>query len=216
MPRRNRSIACLGLLAMLAPTTSMAQSLLPGGWSGPYWGLTGGGAWADVKGANSSSDLAWSAHAGYGVQLSALYVGGEIDGTWGGANSTSHLSPLFSSSLEVDWSATARARVGVVIAGALIYATGGVAWSAQTLGIHSLGAELSSHTSTVPGAVFGAGVEVKVLPFVSARLEALHYDFSSQSDRFRDTLPASLSAGALRSIDLDETVVRAGLSLRFN
>ncbi len=214
MPWFKALLAAIGLAAAQAPAVSHAQSLIPGSsWSGPYWGLTGGGAWSDVKTATNSSDLVLSGHAGYGLQLSALYIGAEVDGGWGGSKSTSNLSPLFQSTLEVDWSASARARVGLVAGGALLYATGGMAWSGQTLGVHSLGSELSTSSKIVPGAVYGAGVEIKILPFVSARVEALRYDFSSQSSRFVDIIPTGLSS---KSIDLDETVVRAGLSLRFN
>lgn len=213
----NAKLAAIGLAVLVAPTGASAQNLIPGsGWSGPYWGLTGGGAWADVRGANSSSDLVWSAHAGYGLQLSSLYLGAEVDGSWGGARSSSYLSPLYSSTLEVDWSATARGRVGVVVGGALLYATGGAVWSGQTFGVHALGSELSASSKIVPGVVFGAGVEIKLLPFVSARVEALHYDYSAQGARFQDALPASLSATARSNLNLDETVVRVGLSLRFN
>ncbi len=213
----NTRLAAFGLVVLFAPIGASAQSLIPGsGWSGPYWGLTGGGAWADVRGATSSSDLVWSGHAVYGLQLSAFYIGAEVDGSWGGARSSSYLSPLYASTLEVDWSATARGRVGLVVGGALLYATGGAVWSGQTLGVHELGRELSSSSRTVPGVVYGAGVEIKLLPFVSARVEALHYDYSAQGDRFQDALPASLSAAARSGLNLDETVVRAGLSLRFN
>lgn len=217
MGRLCTSIVALGFAAQFAATGANAQSLIPGsGWSGPYWGLTGGGAWADVQGAKGSSDLVWSAHAGYGLQLSALYIGAEVDGSWGGARSSSYLSPLYSSTLEVDWSATARGRVGLVVGGALLYATGGAVWSGQTFGVHTLGSELSSSSRIVPGVVFGAGIEIKLLPFVSARIEALHYDFSAQGSRFQDAIPAGLSAGAAGGLNLDETVVRAGFSLRFN
>ena len=217
MARRKILMAVFGLATLVVPTSAGAQNLVPGfGWSGPYWGLSGGGAWADVRNAKTSADLVWSGHAGYGLQLSSVYVGAEVDGAWGGTKSTSYLSALYSSSLEVDWSATARARVGVVAGGALLYVTGGAAWSGQTLGVHSLGHELSTSSKSIPGVVYGAGVELKILPFVSARLEALRYDYSSQSARFGDAIPAGISSGAWKNINLDETVVRAGLSLRFN
>jgi outer membrane immunogenic protein len=205
------------LAALLLAGPANAQSLLTGSsWSGPYWGLTGGGAWADVKNASKSSDLNFSGHMGYGLQISSLYFGGEVDAAWGGSSATTNISALYSSSLSVDWSASARARAGFTVAGALLYVTAGTAWSGQTFGVHSLGRELSTSTKTGPGLVYGAGIEMKVLPNLSARIEALHYDFSSQDARFRDALPSSIAGTARKGIDLDETVVRAGLTLRFN
>lgn len=217
MSRLRTAIVALGLATFLTSSGARAQSLIPGGsWSGPYWGLTGGGVWSDLKDARNRADLAWSAHAGYGLQIASLYLGGEIDGTWGGTRSGYFLSPLYSSTLELDWSATARARVGLVIGGALLYATGGVVWSGQTLGIHTLGGPPTASSRSVPGAVIGGGIELKILPFLSARLEALHYDYSSQSAKFLDNAPGGIPAAAWRRIDFDETVVRAGLSLRLN
>jgi hypothetical protein len=175
-----------------------------------------GGAWADLKGDDRTSRLAWGGHLGYGLQLSAFYLGIEGDGTWGGASGTSELTPLYSADLTVDWAASARARAGLVAGGLLFYVTGGVAWSGQTLGLHRLGSELSSDTSIVRGHVLGAGIEAKLLPFVSLRLEAQHYDFADQSSRFLPSLPAGLATGSLKGLDLDQTVVRAGVTLRMN
>ncbi|MEQ1611255.1 MAG: outer membrane beta-barrel protein [Hyphomicrobiaceae bacterium] len=208
--------ATLGALAVAVGEPAYAQSFVPGGWSGPYWGLSGGGAWAETKHATKFSDLAISGHIGYGVRFSALYLGAEVDATWGGVGTNSYLSPLYSSTLEVDWSTTVRGRAGFAMNGILVYATGGVAWSGQTLGVHSLGGGEAVSTKTVPGLVYGAGIEMKVLPFVSARVEALHYDFTAQGKSFSSALPGSIGAAARSGLDLDETVVRAGLSIRFN
>lgn len=211
-----RLVMVAGLLGLLTAGPAAAQSLLPGGWSGPYWGLAAGGAWSDARDATRFSDLALSGHIGYGVQFSSFYVGAEADATWGGMSHTSVLSPLYAASVDVDWSATARGRAGIAIAGLLVYATAGAAWSGQSVGVHSLGQDLSSSSKVVSGLVYGAGVEMKVLPFVSARIEALHYDYAAQGNSFSDALPASVAATARKGLDLDETVVRAGVSLRFN
>lgn len=208
-------MALIAAVVMGAAPAS-AQSFVPGGWSGPYWGLTGGGVWSDAKHAKKASDLALSGHIGYGVQIANLYLGAEVDGTWGGSSTTSYFSPLYSSTLDVDWSATARGRAGFAINGILLYATAGVAWSGQTIGVHSLSGGETVSTKTIAGLVYGAGIEMKVLPFVSARVEALHYDFSAQGKSFADALPASISAATRNGLNVDETVVRAGVSIRFN
>ena len=57
---------------------------------------------------------------------------------------------------------------------------------------------------------------MKVLPNISARVEALRYDYSAQSGNFAGAFPGAISAAARNGINADETVVRAGVSLRFN
>lgn len=211
----SKRLACLVLPLVAIAAPASAQSLIPGaGWSGPYFGLTGGGALADLKSASKSSDLVWSGHAGYGLSFAGLYVGAEVDGTWGGARSSYDISPLYSSTVEVDWSATARARLGVTAGPALLYVTGGAAWSGRTLGIHTLGAQVTTGSERAMGTVIGAGIEMKVLPNVSARLEGLRYDFSSPSLTSFAQVPAALGGSAMKGGD--ETVIRAGITLRFN
>ncbi len=190
-----------------------AQSLLPGfGWSGGYVGIAGGGAFADVKSAKKAGDLVWTAYVGQGLRIANFYVGGEVDATWGGAKSSYYISPLYSSTAEADWSATARARAGLVAGGALIYLTGGVAWSAQSVGVYTLGREVAGSTKVLTGAVFGAGVELKLLPFATARVEALRYDFAQQGKSFAEVLQGT----SWKTLDLDQTVIRAGINLRLN
>lgn len=207
----------LSLAAGLAGRPADAQTPgAGGGWSGPYWGVTAGGEFADARHAKRASDLAWSGHVGYGLQISALYVGAEADVAWGGATTGFYLSPLYNSTLTLDWTATARARVGIAVGGALLYATGGLAWSEQTVGTYQLGSPLASTSRQIPGAVLGVGLEMKLLPYVSARIEALRYDFSDQAREFRGLMPATLPATNWNALNVDETVVRAGLSIRFN
>ena len=213
-----RRRAKAGVVALLVATASNAAGVAAqglGSWSGPYIGTTGGGAFADVKGATRAGDLAWSAHAGYGVAISALYLGVEADATWGGARTASYVSPLILATAEIDWSATARARIGLAMPGILIYATGGFAWSERTVAVNALGAGLSTATHTTPGAVIGAGIEMRVLPQIALRLEALRYDFSAESRSLAGVGALVPPATSLKGLDLDQTVVRAGVSLRF-
>ena len=203
--------------AGIAVSPVHAQSLLPGGnWSGPYWGLDAGAAWTNAKTVRKASDVIWGAHAGYGLNFSGIYLGLEGDGTWGGAEATSELSPSLSARLAVDWTASARARVGLMFGPALAYVTGGAAWSGQTVTIHNLGSSIAREDKILLGTVIGAGVEVTALPNIGIRLEALRYDFSGDaSDAFK-SLPAGLTSNALKGLSGDEAVVRAGVSLRFN
>ena len=141
-------------LTVLFVTPAISQSLVTGGdWSGPYWGVSGGGAFADVKHATKSTDLSWSGHVGYGLSLTSFFVGVEFDGAWGGASATSYISPLYSSTLKVNWTTTARARVGFATNGLLLYVTGCAAWSHQSLSAYSLGSEVAFGDKVIPGSV---------------------------------------------------------------
>ena len=141
-------------LTVLFGTPAISQSLVTGGdWSGPYWGVSGGGAFADVKHATKSTDLSWSGHVGYGLSLNSFFVGAEFDGAWGGASATSYISPLYSSTLKVNWTTTARARVGFATNGLLLYVTGCAAWSHQSLSAYSLGSEVAFGDKVIPGSV---------------------------------------------------------------
>ena len=141
-------------------------------------------------------------------------MGAEVDGTWGGAHNSYYLTPLYSSATQVDWTATARARIGVTWENALVYVTGGAAWSGRTITHYGLGTQLSTGSETALGTVLGAGVELKVLPNIALRVEGLRYDFSQPSLSFSQ-VPSSIVNSALKGAG-DETVIRAGVSIRFN
>jgi len=59
-------------------------------------------------------------------------------------------------------------------------------------------------------------LEIENLTLLYGRIEALHYDFASQSDRFVGIAPSSIPSAAWKGLDSGDTVVRAGISLRFN
>ena len=104
------------------------------------------------------------------------------------------------------WDATVRARVGYATGNALIFGTGGVAVADRTLSFNS-----SSLATTFNGArlgtVFGGGVEYKLAPQISARLEALRYTFTDQQ--------VSWNSNA-QSVKESSNVMRAGVSLYLN
>ena len=215
-----RQLMCIGLAALgccLSTGVSRAQYILPSvSWSGPYLGLQAGGAWATVQSAPSSGQLSWGGHAGYGLHMNPFYIGIEADATYGGSQSSTTYSALYSSKLGIDWTASTRARVGVVVGGALVYLTGGLGWSMQTLATHNLGQPVALEQRQIRGHVLGAGVEMKLLPFASVRLEALRFDFDDQSERFLPPPSSGLAEKLWKGLDTGETIVRAGVSLRLN
>lgn len=202
---------------LLSAQPVIAQSLVPNGeWGGSYWGATAGGVWGNLKGANSSAELVWTGFAGYGAQSGAFYLGGELDTTLGGANSLTQLTPALSVSAEVDWSLTGRARLGYALSdGLLLYGTAGIAWSWQRFETAPL-VGVATNAEIVRGVVWGGGLEVRLLPIASGRLEALHYDYSGSDTSFSKALRSSLTNAAANGISADETVVRVGLVVRWN
>lgn len=210
-----RLAALSSAVVLFAATPGQAQSIVPGmGWNGPYIGVNAGGVRSDLEAADSSDDVVWSGHAGYGLKFSRYYFGIEADVTFGGSETTSDITPIYSSTLSAEWSSSVRARVGYAIGTIMPYMTGGFAWSRQSVVVHSLGAELSSSTSTVTGTVFGAGIEAIVLPKLSLRVEALRYDYSKQDPSVLDAIPPA-GLGKFRDLGREDVVIRAGASLRF-
>lgn len=217
-------------------------------WSGFYVGLHVGGAWANQDGSTVSPvalnqaptavDLDTSGwlggvHLGYNWQFAPSWVLGieaDISATDLGESATA--ANLFLNGLPVgsggisynrdlDWLATFRGRVGVLLTPTwLLYATGGVAWAgldysgtnAFAGGCPNCGILSSDDTET--GYVLGAGIEGVFAGRWLARLEYLYYHFDgfSQGVNFvGTTTPATTYSFG----DLNVHAVRAGLSYKF-
>jgi hypothetical protein len=58
--------------------------------------------------------------------------------------------------------------------------------------------------------VYGVGAEAYVLPNLSARLEALHFDHTSNQ------FSIAAAGGGVEEFDPSETVVRGGLTFHLN
>lgn len=223
---RRARVAMLAALLTVAAAAALgaarAQSLVPGGsWSGPYWGITAGVASADtgsvlgLGGSRGPAEAVLGGHLGYGIGIAGIYLGVEADATPGGTRRTYDIDPLWSQRLEVDWTASLRARAGITLAGALVYGTAGVAWSGETIGTYRLATRLAAETHRSTGLAIGAGVEMKLLPYVSGRIEVMSTDFSDRAAALARSRPAAASIDALPR-DIGDTVVRAGLTLRLN
>jgi outer membrane immunogenic protein len=183
-------------------------------WTGAYIGAHAGGLWSDIDttsfGSVSSSDLAAGGHAGFNVGLGGLVAG--VEGDIGYAGSDLGFSTLNggSANLSTDWNGSLRARLGMPVGPALLYATAGYAWNATTLTQNSPTGATTDVSHTFGGVVYGVGAEAYVLPNMSLRLEALHYDYSA------DSLSLDGAAAAAQEIDPSETVVRAGVTFHLN
>lgn len=88
----------------------------------------------------------------------------------------------------------------------MLYATGGLAFTRHDFSLTQPGFS-AGKDDVLFGYAIGGGLETKLAPAVSARIEALHYGFG---DKTVDT------ARGLAAYDVDQTVIRAGLSFHFD
>lgn len=183
----------------------------PGIWQGLYVGgnvgYVSGGLTPD--GTIGTLDLTGGTvggHVGYNWQFGAVVLGIEGDGAWNNADGTRSFAGPVLVAAQNDWLMSARLRAGYSFGQALIYATGGIAWGNFDLSIaDTLGASRASET--LFGYVVGGGLEMKLAPNWSARVEGLYYGFGESDFR--------IGGGAV-PVDAHTTTIRAGLTYHFN
>lgn len=178
-------------------------------WTGFYVGVNAGVGFnngdddivfgTDTIFADSDDDASFvgGAQVGYNYQMGSFVVGVEGDLQWADFGSTTYdftgigTGGLYTTDSS-DWFGTVRGRVGVAFDRALIYATGGWAF-----------------TDNRNGWVVGGGLEYAFTNNLSAKLEGLYVNLDS--DDF--TVPGVV--GTFSTGDTDFGVVRAGLNYRF-
>jgi opacity protein-like surface antigen len=137
-----------------------------------YAGLLAGWGRADLEGSlleGHDSGFVWGGFIGYMVRPNQTFAFGvEVDYV------RTHFSEMaktqqFLESLQSDWNASGRLRIGIFpvqTIAAMVYVTGGAAWSDRADGV---------------GGVYGAGVEMDMTKNVALRLEVLQYRFSGEA-----------------------------------
>ncbi len=198
-------------------------------WTGFYGGIVGGGGWGrarqwDAGGFNSGGyNLGGGiigGTLGYNWQVNNFVLGLEGDGSgaWirgstpGTIVGCGGLTARCSSDLEA--LGTVRGRVGVMFDRFLPYITGGAAIGSLhgSEGDVPLGGAFGSGSSTVVGWTVGAGVEAKITPEWSAKIEYLHVDLGDHAI-FNDTIAG---APVPQNIRYTSEIVRAGLNYHFD
>jgi outer membrane immunogenic protein len=169
--------------------------------------------------------------AGYNRQTGAWVYGIETDldafHLTGSLAAAAHFPAAVSSfavgtSLDTDWLFTARARLGVLVAPAvLLYATGGVAVTelklantfADNFAPQTLGA--SSNNVTKAGWTVGGGAEWMFVPQWSIKAEYLYVDFGSVSTTLATNIAFGVFANSMStSADLKAQIARVGLNYK--
>jgi outer membrane immunogenic protein len=223
-PRPSRAYRSLALAALVA-TPASASDLEPFTvpiWTGAYAGLHGGANWLDVDTSLGQTFSFQSglvgAHLGINYQYGGLVIGGEADLTYEMAEVSAAVDGADYGYSGIVAKATAtqtasgsfRARLGVPIASsAMIYATGGYAWTTLDYKIAGVAAGTAFDAgsgSTFGGLVYGIGAEALVTPNIVLRIEALRYDYAEQTF----SLPTGQETNL--TIDPSSDVIRAGIS----
>ena len=192
--------------ALFAATCASAQPGDAGSWTGPYAGLHVGysfddGSHARFTGSTSANETALpvgalaqnragalgGAQLGYNYQMDRFVLGGEIDGSYLHEHGLTDLnSPdgrFTRLRSELRWMATARARVGTLIApNGMLYLTGGYAVGAVRGSAQFSDADtfFGKHSYVASGWIGGGGLEFRpftqgMMSKISLRGEGLYY-----------------------------------------
>ncbi len=188
------------LLSAPASAKGFRSGFVHGGaaasWSGVYLGLHGSGGWGSLDDVGGSIELRggiFGGHAGYQKQSGSFVYGleGDFDGSW---LSESETIGAVTAELSLNWLASLRARLGYAISDSiLLYATGGIAWGEIEASLAIPGFTIGA-SQTMMGYVVGGGVETRISPKFTSRIEALYYGFSESG------------------FDADAAVIRAGVT----
>lgn len=180
-------------------------------WSGPQFGLTGGGDLVSAEGSKFTSTNYFpgarlGAFAGYQEQFGnnvVLGVEGDVSYTWNRRDDYVYYSggaPLGDEKIKTDFSGAVRARVGYAFDNLLIYATGG--WVA-TRGVDVV-QDIGTTREILSGYTLGAGVDYAFSDGIFGRIEYRYNDFAEKT---------SSKDGS--SIDLQQHVFNVGVGMKF-
>lgn len=153
--------------------------------------------------------------AGWNYDLGGFVVGVEGDWAWGGEVADNR-EPAELTDLSFDNIATLRARAGVPIDNALIYATGGVAFvDAEFTGeVGPIDASFHSKDDEwITGWTVGGGIEAALADGLHARLEYLYIDLPNEGFRLED--PNGFGGDVKMHFNGIHTL-RAGLTYNFS
>jgi len=194
-------------LAVMLCTAAHAADYKPG----PYAGVTIGYAAGSLT--NNSGDLTTSGAPVSGIvgythslgEIGGLHpvIGIEGEATWANVKG-SQTDRGFELQASTDYTLALKARAGIAIGPALIYALAGPAWAHSKLEIIGL---KDSHLGL--GVMAGGGVDVQITHTLAIRIEGVRTFAAGSTDwRLGNAAPIRLDSG--------ETTIRAGLVFSLN
>jgi outer membrane immunogenic protein len=186
-----------------------------------------------ISGHDRDTAFVGGGHAGYDYQFMPDWVGG-IEGDWTWAKARGSLTqpwvaePGFAvnpgsvttMSTSLDWLASARGRVGYLVApNILAYATGGIAWARLDYAAsntdtvaYSTSAALSR---TATGYAIGGGVEWEMTCNWFVRAQYLYYRFDAGPSVIAQAVSAPASPSGYSWSNTAVSVATGGLSYKF-
>ena len=192
-----------------APPPAAAPA--PWSWTGCYVGGHVGGTWGTKEafdpfdgsplGSGTVNGFLGGGQVGCNYQVNWVVFGVEGDFSWTNASGSGigNFSGKSGGIANIDWYATATARIGGTIDHALLYLKGGAAWvrdryssGSGCIGFAELsdgdldGCETFSATETRTGWTVGAGVEYAFTRNWSGKIEYDYMDFGTRTLRFTD------------------------------
>jgi outer membrane immunogenic protein len=153
----------------------------------------------------------YGAHVGYNFQRGNLVFGLEAGINGSDIDGSTDVLVFGKSERELDWYATATARLGYAVDKVLFYGFGGVAWGTinTTLSVPLLNASVSGESEHV-GWTAGLGVEYAMTERFSVRVEYSHVDFGEET--------ATLDLGRFSvddEVDMSIDAIKIGASYKF-
>ncbi|MEQ1753801.1 MAG: outer membrane beta-barrel protein [Micropepsaceae bacterium] len=153
-------------------------------WNGGYVGLSlgytdasdawnEGGSPTDPK--LSPEGASFAAYAGYGIDLTGLYLGVEGDITFPDLSDNATCDVLIECSLDINLMTSFRARAGFALGHTLVYGTGGVALGYIQADSDEFGG--TSASKTLSGWTLGTGIEYQAAESVRFGIEYRHSDY---------------------------------------
>lgn len=216
---RRQLLLSASVAALMMVSPAEAQQTAASAWEGAYIGVHGGYGGGDTDSHSSSPFASLGSYtteggfggvqAGYNWELAGFLVGLEGDVSFGDIEGDSIFGEKKPSS-ELDWMATARARIGVLITPSILaYATGGVAWGEWDDKLEP--ALRIGGTDVSVGWTIGGGVESKLTDTITIKLEYLYIDFGDETYKFD-------AEGELINAKFDHELhtVKVGLNIKLN
>ena len=205
------ALSSAAFAADLPPVEPMMPVEAPFSWTGFYVGIHGGGAWGDADGDDGVEDFDFGdiegfvigAQAGYLWQADWFVFGIEADGSFADLEDTfDGVDGEFT--LEGDYLASVRGRLGFAFDRFMVYGTGGAAFTGLDLSLDAGGGDDVNYM----GWVAGGGIEYAITDNVSIGVEYLHYDFGDEI--FEDDAFDPIET------DFNVDVIRGRLNVKFD
>jgi len=194
-------------------------------WTGFYLGIEGGGGWGSTQHTNETTGISSGKSNnldggliggtyGYNWQFGQWVLGLESDISWSGIqdrfqdNGSGFCTGVLTCVTKLNWLGTDRARFGYASDKYLAYVTGGVAYGAVNATIVG-NACCTNETHTEVGYAAGGGIEGKIIPNWSAKLEYIYVDLGSHHI-YQNAVPH------LEDVLVTSNTVRFGLNYHFH